>query len=156
MITISNYHESDAPSLWEVFFNTVRHVNVRDYSQAQVEAWACQSISLELWKTRTDRIKPFVARIDEAVVGYADLQPDGLIDHFFCHYQHQGKGIAKALMLHILGVADQKQIPVLRSEVSITARPFFEHFGFHVIEEQTIQIRGQSMNNFKMQRSLVK
>ena len=155
MINIRHYQESDAPELWEVFFNTVRHVNVRDYSQAQVEAWACESISSELWKTRTDRIKPFVARIGEVVVGYADLQPDGLIDHFFCHHQHQGKGVAKALMMHILKVAEQKQIPLLRSEVSITARPFFEHFGFHVVEEQTIKVRGQSMNNFKMERRVL-
>lgn len=37
MIIIRNYIESDAKALWNIFFNTVRHINSRDYSQAQVE-----------------------------------------------------------------------------------------------------------------------
>ncbi|TMN96988.1 hypothetical protein CWB66_17410 [Pseudoalteromonas sp. S558] len=42
-------------------------------------------------------INPFVAILNGEVVGHADVQGDGYIDHFFCHWKHQGKGIGKAL-----------------------------------------------------------
>lgn len=39
MIKIRDYKESDANALWAIFYHTIRNINVRDYSQAQVEAW---------------------------------------------------------------------------------------------------------------------
>ncbi|MBO1405521.1 GNAT family N-acetyltransferase, partial [Vibrio cholerae] len=38
------------------------------------------------------------------------------------------------------------------SEVSITARPFYERFGFNVTQEQTIEVRGQKLCNFVMEK----
>ena len=38
------------------------------------------------------------------------------------------------------------------SEVSITARPFYEKFGFKVAKEQTVEIRGQKLRNFVMEK----
>jgi len=40
VITIRDYVDGDANSLWEIFYNTIRNVNIRDYSQVEVEAWA--------------------------------------------------------------------------------------------------------------------
>ncbi|MBW3694575.1 GNAT family N-acetyltransferase [Vibrio sp. T187] len=154
MITIRSYQASDAPHLWEVFFHTVRNINLGDYTSKQVKAWAPDFITPELWKSRTDRIKPFIAEIDGVIAGYADLQPDGMIDHFFCHHLYQGKGVARALMAHIHEQAKQRSISRLYSEVSITARPFYEHSGFRVVNEQTIEIRGQKLNNFVMEKLL--
>lgn len=69
MIIIRNYKESDTKALWDIHFNTIRNVNIRDYSQVQVEVWA-----------------PDV--FDNVIVGYTDLQSNGLIDHFFCHHEY--------------------------------------------------------------------
>jgi|GEM_PF-5376686 putative acetyltransferase len=40
MINIRKYNESDARALWAIFYHTIRNVNSRDYTQAQVEVWA--------------------------------------------------------------------------------------------------------------------
>jgi len=40
MIKIRKYNEADARDLWAIFYRTTRNVNSRDYTQAQVEAWA--------------------------------------------------------------------------------------------------------------------
>ncbi|HIF9129807.1 TPA: hypothetical protein ACX6PG_002140 [Photobacterium damselae] len=37
-VTIRPYQEQDAEHLWSLLFNTIRSVNIRDYSQEQVEA----------------------------------------------------------------------------------------------------------------------
>ncbi|ASJ73303.1 hypothetical protein [Granulosicoccus antarcticus] len=85
LIIIRDYIESDAEELWKLFFNTIRNINRRDYSQSQVEAWAVDSFDSEYWQKRMNGLSPFVAEIEGVIVGYTDLQSDGLIDHFFCH-----------------------------------------------------------------------
>ena len=155
MMKIREYQVADAPKLWALFFNTVRKVNINHYSQAQVEAWAPSDFSLEVWQNKMEKIRPFVAELDGVVVGYTDLQDSGLIDHFFCHHEYQGRGVGRQLMSHILDLANQRGLEKVISEVSITARPFYEHFGFCVVNEQTITVRGQTMNNFVMEKRFV-
>ncbi|MDN3701951.1 GNAT family N-acetyltransferase [Vibrio artabrorum] len=152
MITIREYVESDAQALWGIHFYTIRNVNIRDYSQEQVEAWAPECLDLSVWKTRISGLSPFVAEVDNTIVGYTDLQPNGLIDHFFCHHEYQGQGVGKALMSHVLSMAEQRGIRRLYSEVSITARPFYEYFGFKVVQTQEMEVRGQKLRNFVMEK----
>ncbi|MEZ9839969.1 GNAT family N-acetyltransferase [Vibrio sp. 10N.261.52.C11] len=152
MIRIRNYQANDDKALWEIFFHTVRNVNVRDYSQQQVEAWAPSSFDFALWQKRMNGLQPFVAELDGCVVGYTDLQPSGLIDHFFCHHEYQGKGVGKALMEHVFTVGRVRGISRYFSEVSITARPFYEHLGFKVVNEQEVEMRGVKLTNYVMEK----
>lgn len=159
MITIRPYQPEDAAALWQLFFNTVRQINVRDYTQAQVEAWAEEKTDLADWIEKMNSNQPFVATlnnkiIDNKIVGYADLQPNGLIDHFFCHHQYQGCGVGKALMAHIHKQAKQRNLTRLHADVSITAKPFFEYAGFVVTKEQCISLRGELFVNYKMEKAL--
>jgi hypothetical protein len=39
-IRIRPYDEKDAPEIVRLFYETIRSVNLADYSQEQVEAWA--------------------------------------------------------------------------------------------------------------------
>ena len=70
MIKIRKYNESDARDLWGIFYHTIRNVNSRDYTQAQVEAWAPDNASPEVWQQKMNAISPFVAEIDGEIVGY--------------------------------------------------------------------------------------
>lgn len=149
---IRNYVDADAEALWYIFFNTIRNINIRDYSQAQVEAWAPELQDLSAWRNRMKELSPFVAEIDGVIVGYADIQDNGLIDHFFCHHEYQGRGAGKALMKYVLKAGGNRGITRFYSEVSITARPFFEYFGFEVVKHQEIEIRGQTLRNFIMKK----
>ncbi|WP_060981444.1 GNAT family N-acetyltransferase [Vibrio splendidus] len=152
MVRIRNYKASDDKALWEIFFHTVRNVNVRDYSQQQVEAWAPSSFDFALWQKRMNGLQPFVAELDGCVVGYTDLQPNGLIDHFFCHHEYQRKGVGKALMEHVFTVGRVRGVSRYFSEVSITARPFYEHLGFKVVNEQEVEMRGVKLTNYVMEK----
>ena len=152
MVRIRNYQASDAKALWEIYFHTVRNINVRDYSQEQVEAWAPSDFDSELWQKCLHRIQPFVAEFDGRVVGYTDLQPNGLIDHFFCHHEYQGKGVGRALMEHVFQIGFVRGVSRYFSEVSITARPFYEHLGFTVVNEQEVEMRGVKLTNYVMEK----
>ncbi|MEZ8064398.1 MULTISPECIES: GNAT family N-acetyltransferase [Vibrio] len=152
MVKIRNYQASDAKALWDIYFNTVRNINVRDYSQEQVEAWAPSYFDSELWQKCLHRIRPFVAELEGVVVGYSDLQPNGLIDHFFCHHEYQGKGVGRALMEHVFFIGADLGVTRFFSEVSITAKPFYEHFGFTVVNEQEVDMRGVKLTNYVMEK----
>ncbi len=86
------------------------------------------------------------------MVGFADLQADGYIDHFFCHHAHQGQGVGRALMQQIAQAADAAGLARPYSHVSLTARPFFERYGFRIVTEQGVSIRGVTLSNFVMEK----
>ncbi len=154
MPTIRKVRKEDERVLWQIKHDTIRNINIKDYSEQQVQAWAPELFEENKWAKRIRDRNPFIAEINGTIVGYADVQSDGLIDHFFCHSQYQGRGIGKVLMLSIFKEAQAKKISRLYSHVSVTAKPFFEHFGFTVIKKQNVEIRGQVLINFVMQNNL--
>jgi len=153
LIVIRDYINSDAEALWKLFFNTIRNINRRDYSQSQVEAWASDSYDIEYWTRRMSGLSPYVAEIDRVIVGYTDLQNDGLIDHFFCHHEYQRQGVGRALMNHVQEKGQLRGISRYYSEVSITARPFYEHQGFHVVREKIADMKGQKLQYYIMEKN---
>ena len=154
MLSIRCYRTEDAPTLWALFYHTVRIINRRDYTESQVSAWAPSDFDLDVWQRKMDDIQPYVAEIEGQVVGYCDLQGDGLIDHFFCHHDYQGKGVGSKLIEKLIQVARQKRIKLLSADVSVTARPFFESKGFVVQEKQWVTRRGQGFTNFEMAQKI--
>lgn len=152
MLVIRKFQRSDAPALREIFFNTIRNVNSKDYSEIQVKAWAPDNYDESTWFSRISNLNPLIATLDKVIVGYADIQDDGYIDHFFCHWNYQGKGIGKSLMKEIFAIGESKCFKRFHSHVSITARPFFERFGFYVVKEQQVEIRGEILTNYVMER----
>lgn len=154
MIKIREFQQGDEAVLRALFYHTIRKVNLKDYSVAQVQAWAPDNYDQTKWAARMAEIKPFIALINEQIVGYADVQQDGYIDHFFCHAGFQGQGIGKTLMQHIHQKAEGVGCMRLYSHVSKTAKPFFEHFGFQVQKKQQVSIRGQLLTNFVMDKAL--
>jgi putative acetyltransferase len=153
MIRVRNFEAKDVEVTWDLKFNTIRNVNIRDYTAAQTKAWAPDNFDLMRWQKRVTDMNPFVAEIDGHVVGFADLQEDGYIDHFFCHSEYQGQGVGRSLMEHILEAGRLNGVSRLYSQVSLTAREFYEYFGFVVVEKQQVEINGVELTNFIMERT---
>ena len=66
----------------------------------------------------------------------------------FVHKDFQGKGIATILLNEIERYATATGIIRITSEVSLTARPFFEQRGYIVTEEQKRRANQLSLTNF--------
>jgi GNAT superfamily N-acetyltransferase len=63
-------------------------------------------------------------------LGYSDVQPSGLIDHFFVLPTAQGQGVGRALMQHNLARARAMGLGQVHSDVSCNAQGFYAQFGF--------------------------
>ncbi len=68
MITIRNYERKDASVTWELKFQTIRNINISDYSLEQVKAWAPDNFDMDVWQKRIDDMNPFVAELNGQVV----------------------------------------------------------------------------------------
>jgi len=89
------------------------------------------------------------------IIAYADIQTDGYIDHFYCHHEFQGQGVGRILFAALEKEAKKNGTLEMYSNVSITARPFFEAMGFSVDKEQVLQMRDQKLKNYRMVRKYV-
>ena len=154
MIELRDFQPGDEAALRAVFESAIQGTARRDYSQRQVDAWAPREHDAAAWPARMQALRPFVARVDGVVAGYADLQPGGYIDHFYVAETAGGQGVGGALMRRILARAEALGLAELTSHVSLTAQPLFAHFGFEVVEHRVFDVRGVEMRNAAMRRAL--
>ncbi len=156
----------DVPQIAQLFHDTVRTINLKDYSLSQVQAWAPDDIYFRDWvKVCTSRYT-YVAIIpgfpeddrgqymDDApahvIVGFAELEIDGHIDCFYVHKDYQGWGVGKKLYQAIASQAQQRGCDRLYTEASITAKGFFLKQGFAIEQEQQVSVRGEVFKNYRM------
>jgi putative acetyltransferase len=154
MITLRPYRPDDAPALLALFRDTICRVNSRDYSPAQIAAWASDDINTERWFGRfSGRFVP-VAEEAGRPVGFAELERDGHIDRVYVSADYQRRGIGRQLLAAILAEARRVGLARLFTEASITARPFFEAQGFVMLAPQVVKCRGAEFVNYHMERVL--
>jgi putative acetyltransferase len=154
VVTLRPYRPDDGPALLALFRDTIRRVNCRDYSPAQVAAWSSDDIDTVRWFGRFAGRYVQVAEKGGRPVGFAELEPDGHIDRVYVAADHQRRGIGQQLLAAI--VAEARRVGLIRlcTEASITARPFFEAQGFAVLAPQVVTCRGQEFVNYRMERAL--
>lgn len=148
--------QSDAVELKNLFQNTVLAINRRDYSQAEVEDWASCGDDLS---NIEDMIKThyFIVAVNQQseIVGFSSITPQGYLHSMFVHKDFQGEGIATMLLNEIEQYAITNGIIRITSEVSLTARPFFEKRGYIVEEEQKRKANQLSLTNFWMAKQTI-
>jgi len=154
-VIVRPYIKTDCNALTKIYYNTIHNINIKDYNEEQVNAWAPESsLQGEGWSKKWEKSPPWVALIDDQIVGFTEFENSGHIDCFYCHHQYQGKGVGKALMKHIKNIANDNGISRIWAEVSITAKSFFERQEFEVVKKQTVNLRGVELVNFVMECNL--
>ena len=148
--------QSDAVELKKLFQNTVLAINRRDYSQAEVEDWASCGDDLSNIEDMI-KIHYFIVAINQQseIVGFSSITPQGYLHSMFVHKDFQGEGIATMLLNEIEQYAITNGIMRITSEVSLTARPFFEKKGYIVEEEQKRKANQLSLTNFWMAKQTI-
>ncbi|MGK8175677.1 GNAT family N-acetyltransferase [Aeromonas dhakensis] len=124
-VEIREYKAGDEARLFSVFLSAVHDIASRDYTAEQIQAWAPDDISPALWANHIRALRPFVAEIDGNIAGYADIQPNGYIDHFFVTGHYARQGVGTKLMTRIHESAKEQGILELTADVSKTAELFF-------------------------------
>ncbi|MFM2314304.1 MAG: hypothetical protein RLZZ04_3580 [Cyanobacteriota bacterium] len=148
------FEKQDAEKLARLFHETVREINIRDYSRNQVEAWAPDNIYFREWEKICSNRFTYVADDEGVIAGFGELELNGHIDCFYCHKNYQGCGVGRQIYQAIETKALDLGISRLVTEASITAKPFFQRMGFSIVREQKITCRGEIFINYVMEKSL--
>ena len=96
-MNLRRYRSEDLPALSRLFGETVRRVNIRDYTPAQVEAWSAGQADLLARDGWFRRLHTLVAETDGRIAGYGNVDGTGYLDHLFVRWDYQGRGVATAI-----------------------------------------------------------
>jgi len=148
---------TDIKELNELYQSTILNVNSRDYSQEEVEDWASCGNDIKKWEEQLAGDFYFVVAENEEkrIVGFASIRNDGYLHLLFVHKNFQSQGVASLLYKNAEEYAAENKITKIFSEVSITARGFFEKQGFMVDEEQRRTANKLSLKNFKISKMIL-
>jgi putative acetyltransferase len=151
---IRAYGSADLEAVVSVFHRSVHEVAHRDYSAAQLAAWAPAAPDLGAWRRRLETGAVFVFESAAGIAGFVRIDGTGCIDLLYVLPEAQRQGVARALMDRAVLWAVGRGIGRLHSDVSVTARPFFERVGFRVLREQVVERRSVSFHNVRMARDI--
>ncbi|MGV1835520.1 GNAT family N-acetyltransferase [Rhizobium rhizogenes] len=152
-IGIREYAPDDAGATIDIFLRAIREIASKDYNPAQIDAWAKVDDPAVWAQWRASR-PTWMAIYEAQPVGFSDLKADGCLDMMFVHPDHLGKGVASLLLKTVEAAARHQGHRRIFTEASLTARPFFERKGFIVLAAQTVEKRGQTLPNFRMEKTL--
>lgn len=151
---IRPFQTGDEAALYRLHHEAIHRVAARDYTPEQIEAWAPARHDPGPWAIKMRHLRPFVAEADGRIAGYADLQPEGYIDHFFVSADFPRQGVGRMLMERIHEEAARQGIAELTADVSRTAQPFFARFGFEIVEQRFPVRSGVTIPNALMRKRL--
>ena len=148
MITIRKATLNDLDAIRMLFRDTITKVASKDYTAKQVAVWSSSWDDVTKWENKFKEQEFFVAIIASNLAGFTSLLKENYIDHLYVSSDYQGLGVATELLTYIENIAINKGATVVKSDVSITARPFFESKGYQVVKENTIPRDGEVLINY--------
>ena len=145
--------ENDIPQMRELFRSTVLYVNSRDYTGEECKDWASCGDSTEHWKDLLSE-NDYFAALDGVgnIIGLSSMNAGGHLHSLFVHKDWQGKGVGTQLLSEAERLAMEYGAGIITSEVSITARPFFEKHGYKVVKEQKAKANRMYLTNYVMEK----
>lgn len=148
---------TDIPELNKLYKNTVLTVNRKDYTSEEVEDWTSCCDNIENWHQLLDEQHYVLAENEKGIMlGFGSINDSGYMHTLFVHADFQHQGIATLLYQYLEMYAKEKGAKRISSEVSITAKPFFEKQGFQVDEEQKRKANKLYLSNYKMSKRISK
>ena len=147
---IREANKTDIPQMKKLFKETVLEINKKDYSIIQVQDWASCGEDELRWESRLNTFNHFVCENNNQIVGFCAINKNGFINSIFVSEDHQRQSIGRKLMTKILDYSAMHKIKNLKSEVSITAKPYFESFGFQAIKKQNAEANKLTLINYVM------
>lgn len=146
---IRKYRPSDCKDLAELFYQTVHSINAKDYTDEQLNAWATGNVDLEAWNRSFSEHFSLVAIKEGVLAGFGDIDRTGFLDMLYVHKDYQNQGIATAICDKLERAF---QVSKVTTCASITAKPFFLHRGYQVIQEQQVIRLHIPLTNYVMEK----
>ena len=144
---------SDLAEMQQLYIETIQSVCKKDYNEAQREAWISGVKNKERWIEVIEKQFVLLAIIQDQIAGFGTLKDGNYIDFFYIHKDFQRQGIADKLLNELELEAKNHNSKIITSDISITAKPFFEKNGFTAKVKQRNVRLGIELINYKMEKT---
>ncbi|WPU64544.1 GNAT family N-acetyltransferase [Peredibacter starrii] len=150
---------SDAQPIIDSHDRSIREICSKDYTQEQIDAWSARKLKTEHWCQTIDRDFVWVVELDSEVRGFGHLakMDDEVAEVMGLYFTPEllGLGAGKELFRVLITEAKSLKIKRLQLLATITAKSFYEKFGFKQIEGRcSIEMRGVDIPCFPMESIL--
>jgi putative acetyltransferase len=153
-ITIRLALPGDTDQICRLYYDTVRNVNVKDYTPEQIEVWSNGGLNADNWIRKINEQYFILAEISGELAGISSIAPDGYLDYMYVHKDFQRCGVARALLGEIERKALEQKNAEIYSHVSKTAKGFFEKMGYTHKEDLRDMYKGVLFVNALMVKKL--
>ena len=145
---------NDLPEMQKMFVDTISTICIDDYTPEQIKVWTSSIENIQRWIDKLTSQYFLIAELDNKIVGYASLENNDYVDFLYVHKDFQRQDNNDRLYTEIENEAIKRKVTILTSDVSETARRFFEKKGFKTIAPQTNIIKNVEIVNYKMTKQL--
>ena len=146
----------DVDVVSRLFRKTIKTVNAPNYDPIQLKAWSAKYEDQGWWMERIRSDYFVVAEDQNRIMGFCSVNPKGSLDLLYVHKDFQGNGVGSALLAEIDKYFSNLNVREIISEVSITAKPFFEKMGFNHTHRQVRNLDGVEIRNIVMRKKIKK
>jgi putative acetyltransferase len=143
---------SDLKEMQQLYIETIQSVCKNDYNPEQIEAWIYGVKNTDRWVEVIETQFVLLAIIENQIAGFGTLKDGNYIDFFYIHKDFQRQGIADKLLIELELEAKNQHSKIITSDISITAKPFFEKRGFVAKAEQKNIRLNATLINYKMEK----
>lgn len=143
---------SDLKEMQQLYIETIQSVCKNDYNPEQIEAWIYGVKNTDRWVEVIETQFVLLAIIENQIAGFGTLKGGNYIDFFYIHKDFQRQGIADKLLIELELEAKNQHSKIITSDISITAKPFFEKKGFITKAEQKNIRLNATLINYKMEK----
>jgi len=144
---------SDVDQIRSLFKSAIERTCDKDYNLDQIQAWTRSAEDKAKWE-RLVEDEYFLVGEKEAITGFSSLRGSDYINMMYVSPDEQGNGIAKKLLNAISDKALEMGAKELNSDVSETARPFFQKQGYEMVKKNELLLQGVSLFNYRMKKTI--
>ena len=116
---------ADLEAILMLFTQTIENSCSKDYTPDQIKVWTDSQYNRTSWAEKIRNQYFIVAEANQRIIGFASLEHDYL-DFMYVHHEFMKKGIASQLLKTLENEAQKNKVLLIKSDVSITAKPFFD------------------------------
>ena len=144
----------DIVELRELFAQSIDQLAVDDYDDDQRLAWIGRAADTEAFGKRLLSTTTLVVERDGALLGFASLKDNAVVDMLYVHPYAVGEGVGTTLLTALETIAAGRGTETISVDSSESAVEFFEARGYTGVRRNSICIDDQWLTNTTMTKAL--
>lgn len=139
---IRRYRDEDAEDVSALITETLRVINIRDYTEEYIEELVLHMRPEDIRK-RAAEVNFYVVKDGGKTVGCGGIGPcrgrtdEGCLTNIFVHPGYQGRGIGKLIVKTLESDGFASQVRRIEVSASVTARDFYIRLGYNYRNGET-------------------